>query len=169
MTGTAEPGATVTVRGDGAAVGVATADEQGSWAVVPDAPAETFTATQEVSESGEFAGSSPASEPAGPFEYDEPVWSAALRDSSRILEDLDGDGVQAELPIEFRGERDAQARVLIDGEDVGGTMIATPGQTQRYVPNLDPGSYELGIHYADPETDAVGPTVTTTVTAVEPD
>ncbi|WP_290371130.1 sigma-70 family RNA polymerase sigma factor [Ruania halotolerans] len=168
LVGTALPGVVVTVTGDDAPAGTAVADEDGAWTLVPESPAQFYTATQEVVDgaSEEFVGTSGPSNVVGPFQYTPPQWVGISDGSTRPLADYDDDGDRDDLLISFQGEPGTTIRVLVDGIDVGGTVISDAGAIERYVPDIAAGVHELGVHYVDPDTGARGPAMIVTITAV---
>ncbi|MDR2973689.1 MAG: Ig-like domain-containing protein, partial [Propionibacteriaceae bacterium] len=151
ITGTGEPGATVTVSVDGAPVGTAVVQPDGTWTLTPTTPLAVgphqVTATQ-----NNGAGDSPAAtsdftvtEPTGPADTTPPA-------APVITGPVDGSTTTDNTPtITGTGEPGATVTVTVDGTPIGDAVVQPDG-TWTLTPTtpLADGPHTIGATQKDP-------------------
>ncbi|GAA3219580.1 sigma-70 family RNA polymerase sigma factor [Oerskovia jenensis] len=162
LSGTGEPGATVTVTagGQGASAVVASADvaPDGTWRATPSGSTsvwETLTVTQERNGTTSEATSVP-----GPFTFLLPS----------ILAPVDG-GVVAWAPsitVRIDGRAGLTTEAFLDGRSTGNPHPMTGKPIDLVASGLAPGQHTLGLRYVDRATGAAGPIVSSSFTIGQP-
>ncbi|WP_051485426.1 Ig-like domain-containing protein [Nocardioides sp. J54] len=150
ITGTGEPGATVTVEVDGTPAGTTTVDEDGTWTFTPTEPLtegpHEVTATQ-TDEAGNTSG---------PSEPVEVVVDTTAPAAPVITSPGDGEEVDDRTPtITGTGEPGATVEVTVDGVVVGTTEVGGDGTWSLDVASpLPDGPHTVEVT----QTDAAGNT-----------
>ncbi|MBW9095049.1 hypothetical protein JNB62_15275 [Microbacterium jejuense] len=164
ITGTAEPGSTVTVIIDGVPVGTTTADVNGDWTFTPATPLEDGEHTVSATATDAAGNLGPASEPVT-FAVDTTPPAAPV-----ITSPTDGSSTTDTTPtVTGTAEPGSTVTVIIDGVIVGGTTADENGDwTFTPTSPLTPGAHTITATATDTAGN-VGPAsapVTVTVTAV---
>ena len=150
LTGTGEPGATVTaLSSSGARVGEAVVGADGTWTVPLDVDLLDRTSTVTVAQSVDGAEHS-ASAPIGPYAL--PVPDVSGVDGRTIARtDEDGDGVADDVAVFVSGESGLSVTIAVDGVSTGRLHLLTGEPLRRYIPDIALGEHTLGVRYVDPE------------------
>ncbi|TWH21175.1 Ig-like domain-containing protein [Prauserella rugosa] len=166
ITGTGEPGATVTIRDGDTELGTATVDENGNWSFTPESPLSdgdhTITATQEDA----------AGNVSGPSEEVSFTVDTEAPDPPVITSPEDGSTIGNNTPVvEGRGEPGATVEVIVDGESVGEATVDDQGNWSFPLEEpLSDGEHVIEAIQTDPAGNASEPAQSTvTVDTGAPD
>ncbi|WP_028473670.1 Ig-like domain-containing protein [Nocardioides alkalitolerans] len=122
VTGTGEPGATVTVEIDGTVVGTDVVGTDGTWSVTPGTPLGEGPHTVEATQTDPAGNTSPAD--AVDFTVD-----TTAPDAPVITAPTDGATLETSPPaVTGTGEAGATVTVTVDGRPVGSTQVGTDGR-----------------------------------------
>lgn len=166
ITGTGEPGATVTVTDGDTELGTATVGEDGTWSLTPEEPLQdgehTIVATQE-----DAAGnvSDPSSEVSFTVDTQAP-------DPPTIESPADGSTIGNDTPVvEGTGEPGATVDVSVDGESVGEATVDGDGNWSLPLDEpLSDGDHVIEAVQTDPAGNSSEPAESTvTVDATPPE
>lgn len=151
VTGSAEAGATVTLRDtSGGEIATVTAGSDGRWAIpLPDPLVDdrALTATQK-----DLAGnSSAASVSSDPLSFYRPSIPSPAADA--VLPSTDGSTV---VTVELSGQEGYQVQVFIDGAGTGNLHTLEAGPISRVTPPLADGAHTIGVRYFDAATGTPG-------------
>ncbi|SDT12986.1 Ig-like domain-containing protein [Microlunatus soli] len=163
ITGTGEPGATVTVIIDGDDVGTAVVGEDGSWSVELTDPLADGDHTASATQTDPAGNTSPASEPVG-FTVD-----TAAPDAPVITGPADGAKLATSTPtITGTGEPGATITVTDeDGDQIGTAVVGADGTWSLVSTELLDGPHVITATATDPagnvsdESEPVGFTIDT--------
>ena len=153
VSGTAEPGALVTIRDDtGLVLGTAPVDLDGAWSFAlpdPQRGDEALSASQ-TDQAGNVSAWSADS---APLVFDRPT-IAAPADGAVIA----SQGGATVVQVEFAGHSGMRVQVFIDGVTTGNVHTLEPTPIVRVTPPLPDGAHTIGVRYIDPATGQIGST-----------
>ncbi|MBO3662968.1 Ig-like domain-containing protein [Microbacterium stercoris] len=159
ISGTGEPGSTITVIVDGVELGTTEVDEDGNWTFTPDeALADGEHEVEVVAEDG--AGNTATD---GPITF---IVDTTAPDAPVITSPTDGD-VLTDLTPEITGtaEPGSTVTVIIDGQPVGETTVNEDGDwTFTPTTPLTPGEHEITATATDPAGNVSDPSAPVGVT-----
>lgn len=155
VTGTAEPGAVVSLRDEtGATIATTTADADGLWAVALADPHRDSVSVS-ASQRDAAANVSPWSAPSATITFDLPEFASPVEGAF-----IASTGGSTVVQVELAGVEDMQVQVFIDGAGTGNLHTLESGPIARVTPPLADGAHTLGVRYFDPVTGRPGPTRT---------
>lgn len=151
ITGTGEPGATVTVRIDGTELGTATVGATGSWTLTPSTPLSQGEHAVSASQADAAGNLGP---PAGhTFTIDTQAPAAPV-----LIDPADGSSTSNTTPVYTgTGEPGATVTVTVDGTAIGTSPVAADGRWSRTSPvPLAEGVHQVSAAQTDPTGNASG-------------
>lgn len=149
LSGTAEPGALVTILRDGTSIGTMTAPG-GAWTFdIPDPQADgTTMAALQTDTAGNV---SPISAPTAPIVFTRPSVVVPLTVPST--------GGATSVTVELSGEDGASVEILIDGTPTGNIHVLGGTPIVRVTPPLADGIHTIAVRYIEPGGGRVGSVV----------
>lgn len=151
LSGTAEPGATVTIRDDtGLDVATALADALGHWAVpLPDPVRDGAAVT--ASQLDLAGNTSPWSATTAPMAFDRPRFATPAHEAS-----IPTTAGSTTVQVELVGLEGLQVQVFVDGISTGNVHTLEPTPIVRVTQPLADGMHTIGVRYFDPATGSAG-------------